>query len=1117
MDKPIFLDPSGRRGRRAGLTLLTLLLLAAAAAIAFAFTIVEVPVPGPLPLGRETSRLHALADRIDAVGRRLRHDAAAAFGARWLPVGQARGGNGRQTVIGFYVPWDDASRASLAAHVGQLDQVVPAMGFVTGPDHRLRVVRDPRFEAIMANARHRPRILPMVQNAQDGRWDGAGVAALLHDPAARTRLLDGLETMVRTHRGAGIAFDFEELPVSAQVDYRQLLAEAGRRFHPFGWTVSVAVPVGNLDWRLRDYARVADKLFVMLYDEHWASGDPGPIASQGWFVRRLQEAVHEAGPDKVIATVANYGYDWSPGQAGSALTVEEAWLSASDSGARLRFDPASGNSSFSYEEDGQPHRVWLLDAASGWNQLRAAHLEGVAGVAMWRLGSEDPGLWPVLASFGSSRPPDLSHISQMTNVDVEGSGEILTVREVPTAGRRRIGADSSGLIRAEDFQSLPTPYVVQRTGYRPGMVALTFDDGPDSEWTPPILDILHARHVPATFFVIGKSGLSQPGLLNRIVREGHELGNHSYTHPNFAELSARATRLELNATERLVEAYTGRGMRLFRAPYFGDAEPTTADELGPALAAQQAGYINVGLHVDPSDWARPGTDAIVQRTVREVLAGNLARSGQVVLLHDGGGDRAETVAALPRIIDALRARGFRFVTVSELAGLSASQVMPQIEGGDLVAVRADFAMFLILAGLWSLLSALFFVAIALGIARAVMLACLAVRSGHRPPPPAAPGQRISVLIPAFNEARVIEPSIRRVLASRNVELEVIVIDDGSSDATSAMVAAAFAGEARVRLLTQPNSGKAIALNRGLALASGEIVVALDADTQFEPETIARLARWFGDPRIGAVAGNAKVGNRINLVTRWQAVEYVTAQNLERRALAGLGAIMVVPGAVGAWRRSALQQVGGFPVETLAEDQDLTIAIQRAGWRIANDPEAVAWTESPQSLAGLARQRFRWAFGTLQCLWKHRRVLREGQPRGLARVGMPQAWLFQILFSLLSPMIDFALLFSVAATLWQVDEHGWAQTQGDVGRMAVFWLLFVAVDLVCGYVAYRLEPGERRFPALLLIAQRFVYRQLMYGVVIRAFAAAVRGRWVGWGKLERTGRALAPAPAASASS
>jgi len=1108
--KPVFLDPTGRRGRWTGRSLTALALIVLAAFAILAFTIIEVPIPGPLPLRMEQARLHGLVDRIAGAGGRA---AGAVFGRRWLPPSPKNGATGRQVVSAFYVPWDEASRASLAAHVDALDWVIPAAAFVTGPLHRLDTQPDPQFDAIIAGAQHRPLVLPLVQNASNDRWDGPGLAALLRDPAASARLLDRLEAMVAAWHGAGIVFDFEELPASAHRDYLRFLAEANRRFDARGWTVSMAAPVGDPDWNLAAYSHVADKIFLMLYDEHWGDGDAGPIASQAWYVRRLQQAVRAVGADKAVATIANYGYNWSAGRPAEALTVEEAWLTARESEAMPRFDPASGNATFDYDEDdGQTHHVWFLDAASAWNELRAANVEGVAGVSLWRLGSEDPGIWADFAGFAQGRPPNLAVLTSPGPADVEGSGELLRIEATPTDGARAIATDRLGLIRGENYSALPSPYVVRRTGFRPGLVSLTFDDGPDPDWTPRILDVLREKHVPATFFVVGENALAHPRLLNRIVDEGHELGNHSYTHPNFATLSDGEARLEMNATERLVEAYTGRGMRLFRAPYFGDAEPTTGDELQPALVAQQSGYLNVGLHVDTEDWQQPGVDAIVANAVNAVMAGNAERSGQIVLLHDGGGDRAQTLAALPRIIDALRARGFRFVPTAALAGLTDAQVMPRIEGSDLLAVRADVAIFMLLAASSVLLSALFGIAIMLGLLRSLSLTGLALRSQPAEPPPAVPGALISVLIPAFNEARVIEESVRRVLASRDAAIEVIVIDDGSSDATSAITARVFAAEGRVKLLTLANGGKARALNQGLALARGAIVVALDADTQFESDTIANLARWFGDPGIGAVAGNAKVGNRVDLVTRWQAIEYVTAQNLERRALAGLGAIMVVPGAVGAWRRNALDDVGGFPVDTLAEDQDLTIAIQRAGWRVANDPDAVAWTEAPQGFRALARQRFRWSFGTLQCLWKHRRALRDGRPRGLAWIGIPQAWLFQIIFSLVSPMIDLALVFSIVMTWGRVQQHGWAQTHSDLGWMAFYWLLFVTVDLLCGWIAFRMDRREKRFPAFLMIAQRFVYRQLMYWVVIKAVSAALRGHWVGWGKLERTGRSTAPATA-----
>ncbi|MBA2934212.1 glycosyltransferase [Sphingomonas sp. CGMCC 1.13654] len=1111
MKAPVFYDPSGRRKRWSIRTLFALILALFVAACVFAFTIVDVPTPNALDIGIEHPQPRPIPAQIAHVGRVLKR----AIGG-WLPGTTKAAEAVHQQVIGFYVPWDDASKASLVRHISQIDWLVPDLIFVTGPKHDYVVTKDRVLDAVLRMGSSRPKILPMIQNAQNGVWDSAGTAALLHDPKARKTFLDQLDATLTAKHADGMVFDFEEVPATSQGDYLRLIAEARHRFGPRNMLVTMTVPVGDDDWNLKAYAHFADRLFIMDYDEHENSSAPGPIASQAWFVQQMRNAVAKIGPAKTIIAIGNYAYDWPKSGAADNSSVEEAWLTAHDSDAQIRFDPASGNSTFDYTDDsGNPRTVWMLDAASGWNQLKAADAVGVSAVALWRLGYEDPGIWDALKAFqGSKFPPDLSTLRSVGDVDVEGNGEVLRITDTPTTGTRSIQADHRGLIRDEQYHALPTPYVVTKTGYKPGYVALTFDDGPDGYWTPRILDILKREGVNATFFVIGENAVGHPMLLNREIAEGHEIGNHSYTHPNMALLQKRGTNIELNATQRLIEAYTGRGTRLLRLPYFGDAEPTTDDELVPALRAQEDGYVNVGLHVDSEDWQEPGVPTILRNTFKGVAASNDKFSGNIVLMHDAGGDRQQTMEALPQVIETLKAHGYKFVTVSQLIGLSRDQVMPQISGQDLLAVRADVGMFLFIGGLLALLKWLFFVAITLGIVRALLMATLATLSAREdrkePPPAIDPTRFVSVLIPAFNEATVIEGSIRRVLASEEVTVEVIVIDDGSTDGTSDIVRAAFADEPRVRLLTLENGGKAAALNRGLELSDAEVIVALDADTQFEKGTIAKLSRWFADERTGAVAGNAKVGNRVNLVTRWQSVEYVTAQNLERRALTRFDAITVVPGAVGAWRRAALDAVGGYPVDTLAEDQDLTIAIQRAGWDVAYDVEAVAWTEAPETFRALSKQRFRWAFGTLQCLWKHGAILRERKPAGLALVGIPQAWLFQIGFAVISPIIDLALVISIVGTIIRVRQHGWAQTHTDVIRMAIYWVAFTFIDLLCGWIAYRLEPRRQRFPAFLLLAQRFVYRQLMYSVVLRAVSAALSGPWVGWGKLQRTGRVEAAA-------
>lgn len=335
-----------------------------------------------------------------------------------------------------------------------------------------------------------------------------------------------------------------------------------------------------------------------------------------------------------------------------------------------------------------------------------------------------------------------------------------------------------------------------------------------------------------------------------------------------------------------------------------------------------------------------------------------------------------------------------------------------------------------------------------------------------------------------------------------------MVDDGSTDATFDVVHAVYSDDPRVTLLRKSNGGKASALNVALGHAKADIVVGLDADTLLAPDALARLAIWFDADRVGAVAGNVKVGNASGLVTRWQSIEYVTSQNVDRRALSRMNAITVVPGAIGAWRRSALIDVGGYSSDTLAEDMDLTWRVRRAGWIIANEPAALAFTEAPHTLAGLMRQRFRWTFGTLQCLWKHRGALfRHGWFGGLA---LPSLWLFQIMAQVLAPLIDLQLLIAIIARIsswWASLEHDDAPLASDPVLMIIagVYLAFLALEVLAGWLAYRSDKADAR-ELWLLPTQRLVYRQIMYIVVWRAIVRAVTGLNQAWGKLHRTGHA-----------
>ena len=1114
MSDLIFHDPTGRRARLVRLTggLLVafgaLLVAAFFATLAFAPRLPEVTLKDPQVL----SALH------QETAHKLRGK------SQWnrIPHPRARAGAGgpaRPLSVGFYVSWDESSRESLANHINELDVVSPQWVALNGNDGQLTFTSDPQARAIIASAKRPPSILPGVFNfvTATRQWNGAQGNAVLLNPKARTTLIGNLVAQAAKRGYAGYVVDLEELSEAGQRAYPKFIADLRAALKPTGREVWVTTPFADPSYPVKALQDAADAVVLMAYDQHWGGGEPGPDAAQDWFETNLAQRMETLDPAKTIVALGDYGYDWTlPGPKNKAeahtILFNEATQRAHDAEAQVEMEENSLNPTFGYQDElGRKHTVWFLDATTLFNQIKVGDGFRPLGYALWRMGGEDQLVWKVLRhEYGQASSAGLEILKPGVDVDFDGDGEVLHVENIPTPGRRSIEIDSdTGLISGVNYEVMPTSYVLQRYGFHPGWVALTFDDGPDGRWTPKILDILKEKHATATFFVIGKNMSHFPGLVAREVREGHEVGNHTWTHPNIAAVPAAQTAVELSATQRLFETITGRSMRLFRPPYFGDAEPSTPREVAPLIDAQQQGYLSVGLRIDPDDWYNPDAS-----TPARVVASSLARlkdktrpPGQVILLHDSGGDRSRTVEALPLLIDALRANGYKIVSIGALAGMTPEEVQPPTSRNsvELMLDRMGFGFF---HGVQMILQALFIVAITLGVGRLVVLGVLALvhrfTIGGRTPPMIDPaeGPLISVLIPCFNEEKVIESSVRRILASHWDRLEVLVLDDGSQDHTAQVVRDAFADEPRVTLMSFENGGKARALNRGLARARGDVVIALDADTLFPPDTLGRLARWFGDARVGAVAGNALVGNRNNLITRWQALEYVTAQNLERRALAALGAVTVVPGAVGAWRRAALEELGGYPDDTLAEDQDLTIAIQRAGWRVEFDPAARAYTEAPETVGGLLKQRFRWSFGTLQCIYKHRKALFDPRRPVLGFIALPQIWLFQIVLTAIAPLVDLAIIWSLISATYGWAYHPTEWSPDDLMRPLFYWTAFIFLDLSAGALGMALERRAPWGDLVWMPIQRFGYRQLMYYVVVKSIDAALHGVRVGWGKLER---------------
>jgi cellulose synthase/poly-beta-1,6-N-acetylglucosamine synthase-like glycosyltransferase len=586
-------------------------------------------------------------------------------------------------------------------------------------------------------------------------------------------------------------------------------------------------------------------------------------------------------------------------------------------------------------------------------------------------------------------------------------------------------------------------------------------------------------------------------LLRRIYDEGYEIGNHTFFHPDISQISLQRVSFELNATRKLIESITGHSTILFRAPFNADAEPQTLAEIIPVAKSSEENYINIGEFIDPHDW-EPGVtaDSIVARTIAQ--AGN----GSMILLHDAGGDtREETIKALPRIIQYFKTHGYEFTTIADVLHKKKIELMPPVTddaNSGLTGKLYDLFNSGLFYGNWFILY-LFLSAIFLAVGRIILIGVLAVRQFALDKK--APDHNIdvaglapvSIIVPAYNEEITAIKTIQSLLKLEYPKMEILFIDDGSKDKTFEVVSMAYQNHPMVKVLTKPNGGKASALNFGITQAQYDYVVCIDADTLLKDDAIIHLMAYFTDNEIGAVAGTVKVGNETNMITRWQSIEYITAQNMDRRAFDLLNSITVVPGAIGAFRKEAIFKAGGFTTDTLAEDCDLTMRILKQGYIIRNAGEAIAYTEAPETIDMLLKQRFRWSFGVMQSFWKNRDALFNRKYSFFGMVGMPNILIFQIILPLFSPLAD---LMMIAGFFSDHPE-----------KIFAFYLAFILIDMIVAVIAFKMEKEDYR-KLIYIIPQRFVWRQLMYYILFKSLRRAVKGQHSGWGNLKRTGNVKA---------
>ena len=991
--------------------------------------------------------------------------------------------------LAFYTNGDPYSYSSLEQHASQITHVCPEwMSMVNGVGD-LQIDTDARVSKLAQNKGI--ALMPLLTNLVGDTWQPEAVENVAHGPAERQeKFIANVLVVLRDAKAAGVVVDWEQLDPTYKKDFTELLEKFADALHRDGRQLWLSVSPGQeIDYiDFEELSAHIDRFVALLFDETSDIDSPGPLASRMWFEGWLHVLLEDSDPKQWIIALGSYGYDWViGGKKAELISFPEAMSRASNAEIDSAEVSAPGyNAYFYYEDNDKEHAVWFLDVVTFLNELREVRKQKAGGFALYRLGTEDTAIWDALAVAPDFRLdlPTRSLLEVLRGTDTitdVGDGEIVTVDESRADGMRTLAVDKDNYLTANytKFPEFPTLY--HQGAGDAHEVAVTFDDGPDPEWTPKILDVLKAAKIKAAFFLVGVNAERYPNLVRRIVDEGHEIGNHTYYHPNLALCWPEHIRLELNATQLLIQTLTGRATTLFRPPYAADTQPARLAELTPLQIAQDQNYLVVLENIDPQDWARPGADVILQRVKQQ------RHDGNIILLHDAGGDRSQTLEALPRIIEYLQARNDTIVPLSKLLNTTRDALMPPLPGGQTMSHYISSTGFRIMHALQEFLWAFMVVATALVVIRTLIVIYLAYRFRRSAPVDFA--EPASIVIAAYNEGKVIAATLQSLLKTDyQGELEVIVIDDGSGDDTTAEVEKIAATDARVRLIRQDNRGKARALQRGIATAKHELIVFIDADTHCQRHSLRHLLAPFGNPDIGGVSGHAKVGNLRSFIARCQSLEYTVGFNLDRRAYTRWNCITVLPGAISAIRKTAIDRAGGLSLDTLAEDTDLTLNLHKQRLRIVYVPAAVAWTEAPETVRALSRQRFRWAYGTLQCLWKHRDMVCNWRYRALGWFSLPSIWFFQIILVAITPAVDLFLILSLPFGAWR--------------DLLPFVIVFLATDVILATLACVLER-ENVLQAWRIIPMRLIYRPMLSYCIWKAIVRGVKGAWVSWGKLERT--------------
>ena len=719
-----------------------------------------------------------------------------------------------------------------------------------------------------------------------------------------------------------------------------------------------------------------------------------------------------------------------------------------------------------------------------------------------------------------------------------GRGGVYTLVKEPRNGKLElILSQDSQYIKEVKITENPTQGIIEKSGIKNGKITMTFDDGPAKN-TGKVLDILREFNVKATFFVTGSNILKYPQVAERIMREGHAIGNHSFSHPKFSQLSNSEIDQEVKKTDFIIEELTRVKPKYFRTPYtiYGDIE--TKQDLEYLKIINKSNLILNEYDIDPNDWNKKDPETLVKETLQKI------DNGSQLLLHDNGSGEDNTLKALPEIINQIKSRGFSFVAIDEVINQKEQDnkntdpvfIENKNNKNILIPFLPDFKLNNELQTNLSYGHFLFIqFAIAVAILRIlIILFSLLYRllifiinkfngslqktdlSTNFTPP-------ISVLIPCYNEEKVVCNTIASILNANYPEFEVIVIIDGSTDKSLQVVNQYFQDHPQVVILPKVNGGKASALNYGVSHSKYNYVVAMDADTIFEKNALKFLMNHFKDKSVGAVAGNVQVGNdyflmkstnsKINFIksfnwlTSCQRVEYIFSQNFDKLSYDTLGCVLVVPGAIGGFRKEALIESGGYKTNTLAEDTDLTINILKNKWIVRYEKNSQSITEAPETLKAFIKQRFRWQYGTLQILFKNMNIIMNFR-YGMVGLFATPYMVFSYLAILLSPFVNIVFIYYFIRYFLSFINNIFVLSDADIliiQTSLILFFFFAVFEVITTIIALLLDKSKNKFQLLFIIPiQILIYRPLISVITFWVIIKSIQGKAQGWGHLKRTG-------------